>query len=353
MARTKTKKHGIKLAALVMLPSAVVISLLILLPAYGNGNLTERAVTIDNPIVGQTATYQISFTIQDPDAVGSLSLQFCSNSPLEVEACIAPNGFDLSSATLEQDNGLIDMTIFSRTANTMVLSRPPAPIAPPLTVIFKLHTVVNPSDTGTYYARIATYGSIDASGSRISFGGLAFAMAQSVNVNTVVPPYLIECAAVTIPSDDCASASGNYINFGNLASSTTKSGQSQVFLATNAQNGYSLYVNGRTMTSGNNTIPALQNPDVSRPGTNQFGINLRANSDPAVGADPTGTSAGSVTGSYNTPNLFTFNTGDMIATASTVEGSRWYTISYLLNIAQGQAPGVYSTTMVYTALANF
>ena len=326
-----------------------------LMPAYGNGQLTERTLQLTDSFPTHMSNYEVAFTIQDPDAVGSLKVQFCSNSPLEAETCTQPSGLDVSSATLTQSNGFIDMSILSQDNNSVVLTRPATPVAPPLTVIFTLNGVRNPSAIGTYYMRVTTYGSADASGPRVSFGGLAFAMSQSVDINTVVPPYLIACTGLTITNFDCANAQGNYMNFGNVNTRSAGSGQSQLLLATNAPNGYSVYVSGPTMTSGNNTISALQNPDVSRPGTSQFGVNLRANSDPAVGAEPanSGPTTGSIVGGYGTPNQYKYASGDMIANGTGVEADLVYTISYLVNISNSQPVGIYSTTMLYTALANF
>ena len=356
MAKAFKKHRKHTLAVLLLVPVLAVVGVLSwLLPAYGNGQLTERSLQLSDSIPGHMSNYEIAFTIQDPDDVGSLKIEFCSNSPLEAEVCTQPSGLDANSATLTQSNGFIDMSILSQDDNSVVLTRPATPVAPPLTVIFTLNGVRNPSALGTYYMRIATYGSTDATGPRISFGGLAFAMSQSVDVNTVVPPYLIACTGLTITNFDCANAQGSYLNFGNVSTKTAGSGQSQLLLATNAPNGYSVYASGPTMTSGNNTIPPLQNADVSRPGTSQFGINLRANSDPAVGAEPSnsGPTTGSIVGGYGTPNQYKYASGDMVATGTGVEADLLYTMSYLVNISTSQPAGVYSTTMLYTALANF
>ena len=330
------------------------VGLSVIFPAYGDQILLQRSLRLDNALPGKTASYQISFTIQDPDAVGSLKLLLCGNSPLESDPCSAPAELDISSATLVQSNGFIDMSISSSTPNTMVLSRPLAlPVAAPLTVIFKLTGVTNPSAAGSYYLRIATYGSTDASGARIDFGGIAYAIANPINVTAEVPPYLLFCAGVTVAGLDCNNVAGNYVNFGDINPQSSASGQSQMLVATNAANGYNVVVSGNTLTSGNNIISALPTPDVPRPGTSQFGMNLRANTDPTVGADVTGPGNGQPASNYNVPDKFMFQSGDIVALYNLPENYRKYTVSYLVNMAQSQPIGVYVSTLAYVATANF
>jgi hypothetical protein len=176
---------------------------------------------------------------------------------------------------------------------------------------------------------------------------------DAIQITTTVPPYLLFCSGVTIGGFDCAAASGDYINFGNLASSSTGSAQSQLLTATNAGSGFAITVNGSTMTSGNNIIDGMNTRDVSRPGVSQFGINLVANQTPSVGEDPQGTGAAAPTANYSLANFFKFTPGDTIATATTSDEYRKFTASYILNIPNGQTPGVYVTTLTYICLANF
>jgi len=340
--------------AKVAAPLFVGVGLLaLLLPAFGSPDLALRSLQLSNSQASQVGQYEVAFTIQDASAVGSLKLEFCSNSPLEGFSCTAPNGFDVSNASLVQSNGFIDMSITNRTANSLVLSRPPTPVTPPLTVIFTLTGVTNPSDNGSYYLKLSTYGSVDASGSRISFGAMAFAINTIINISAEVPPYLLFCAGVTISGLDCSNVTGNYINFGNLSVNQSSSAASQFLAATNAANGYNVSVSGTSLTSGNNVISALSAQDISRPGVSQFGMNLRANSDPSIGADPTGPGSGQPSTDYNTPDKYTFRSGDIVAGSGAVEDYRKYTASYIVNISRNQASGVYASTLTYTSTANF
>jgi hypothetical protein len=237
-------------------------------------------------------------------------------------------------------------------ANEIILTRTAAtPVPGPVTYTFD--GIVNPSAAGPYYVRIETFLTEDATGADTDFGGLAYSINNELQISTTVPPFLLFCSGVTISGTDCNTASGDYINFGELSSNTARSGSTQMVIATNAMFGYSLTINGTTMLSGTNVIPALAANDVSRPGTGQFGVNLRNNSDPNIGADPSGIGSGVVTANYSIPNRYRFVSGEQIATSSTTDAYRKYTVSYVVNVAKGQAPGIYVSTITYICLATF
>lgn len=115
--------------------------------------------------------------------------------------------------------------------------------------------------------------------------------------------------------------------------------------STNAQSGYSVTVNGTTLTSGGNTInPIGASNTASATGTEQFGLRATA----------TGGS-GSVSAPYAASG-FAFDTAafpDQVASASTSSAATTYSIRYLANISVGTEPGNYATTLTYVATANF
>jgi len=122
---------------------------------------------------------------------------------------------------------------------------------------------------------------------------------------------------------------------------------------TNAANGYTVTINGSTLASGVNTIPALAAQTVSAIGTSQFGLNLRSNASPAVGADPTGVGSGTFSGTYGTANSYRFGSGDSVAQAGLPTNANTFTSSYIVNIGGAQAAGVYTSTMTYICTASF
>ena len=316
-------------------------------------NLLDRSLTLSNSNASSSASYTVGFTIPSNSPVGSIRFLFCSNTPLEIDTCDAPNGFDVSAATIGAQSGFGIMTIRTQDANSIVVGNDPTAVVPPKPVSFTFDNVTSPNDIGSYYLRLSTYSSNNGTGGRIDFGGLAFAINNNVQITSEVPPFLAFCSGVTISGFTCAGASGDSVNLGILSSSRSSSGQSQLLGATNAGDGYNVQVNGTTLTSVNNVIQALASPDISRPGTPQFGLNLRLNSDPAVGAEPTGAGSGSGVGNYALADRFTFNSGDLVAATSGSDDFRKYTVTYLANVPTGQHIGVYTSTLTYVCTGNF
>jgi hypothetical protein len=298
-------------------------------------------------------TYEISMTLIQPDPVGSVRVLFCADYAVLTMPCGPPAGLDVSGATITSQSGISGFTIDpSTTANVLVLTRVPSAVTPgPVTIT--LSGVTNQSYEGSGFARMHTYASTNGTGTAIDEGALGYVVNDGFDISTEVPPYLAMCAAVTISSTDCSSVSGDYLELGEFSAQRPTIGQSQFVIATNADGGYGVYVNGQTMTSGNNVLPALTVPTVSRTGTSQFGINLRANTSPSGGAEPSGPGAGSPTADYNQANRFKFVNGELIASSSGVSDYRKYSVSYLVNISRDQPAGVYSSSYSYVGLGNF
>ena len=315
---------------------------------------TQRSVLISDGTASATATYTLAFTISAPETLGSIKLLFCANSPLLTEPCTAPSGFDISGATLASQAGETGFSVYGpgTNANTLVLVRAPATAAAG-SVSYELTGVVNPDTVGSFYGRLQTFATGDAGGAENDSGGLALALTNAIQVSTEVPPYLLFCGAVTISAFDCGTVSGDYINFGNLTAGSTASASSQLLSATNAQAGFTISVYGQTMTSGNNTIAAINPQDVSRPGLAQFGLNLVKNVSPSVGSDPVGPGSAAPLATYNQADFFRFASSSAIASTPSVDDYKKLTVSYIINIPVGQPVGVYSTTLTYVCLANF
>lgn len=145
------------------------------------------------------------------------------------------------------------------------------------------------------------------------------------------------------------------VELGTLSDSAAGADSNELVVDTNASNGYSVTVAGSTLTSGANTISAVgATAAASTPGTEQFGINLVANSAPAIGLDPAGTAPiGSAAGQYGIADSFAFNPGDTIASAGSATNQTTFTVSYLANISASTEAGTYTTTLTYSATANF
>jgi hypothetical protein len=136
--------------------------------------------------------------------------------------------------------------------------------------------------------------------------------------------------------------------------------------STNATGGYSITVNGPTLTSGGNNIAAMASRAAGARGVSQFGMNLKLNtvltSTVAVGAevdDPSnGTDLrGQATAGYDTVDEFKFASGDVVANSAFNSAgptnAQIFTVSYIVNVPGSQTAGTYTTTLTYICTPTF
>ena len=320
--------------------------------AYGS-ILPQRSMEMSSDVPGTVSRYIVNFSIPSNETLGSIEIQFCSNSPLLQLVCVAPTGMSVANVKLDSQNGTSGFNISALTnSNTIVLSRAPVTEVSGY-VSFSFSNALNPSVAGPFYARLQTFATNNASGAATDTGGIALVVLNGYTISTKVLPYLLFCTGVVIANQNCADASGDYINFGDLSPQSTGTAESQLLIATNGQSGYSIQVTGNTMTSGNNVINPLSSDSVSIPGQSQFGLNLVANSSPSIGSNATGPGTGSPDSAYTKQNYFQYSNGSVLASSNQASNYKEYTISYILNIARDQPPGYYATTLTYIGIANF
>ena len=317
--------------------------------SYGYATLQNRSISILSSVGGANTVHSFTFSFAVPVNVASLQFQYCTD-PISDVSCVTPTGLDVSAANLDSQSGETGFSVLSSSTNTIILTRTLGMSDVTLNA-YQFSNVVNPDDVGPFFVRISSYPTSDASGAYNAFSSVAASINTGININAEVPQILYFCSAVTIPTD-CSSATGDFIDLSSLLATTTRYSTSQFLVGTNAPNGYNVNVNGPTMSSGTDTIAALAVPTINKVGRSQFGINLRANLTPLVGAELTGGS-GSVTANYNNANLFTYVDGDIVATGPGPSDIGKYTVSYIVNVPTIQPPGIYNTTITYICTAGF
>jgi hypothetical protein len=301
----------------------------LVIPRVSALQLQNRSLRIGSPNASVATTHGFAFDYPTTGTVGSVSFEYCT-SPLPTQPCVGPAGLDASGAVLQSQNGETGFSIVSATSNVIIIGRTPS-ASSLVSANYTFSGVINPSFIGTFYARISTRVSNNGTGPKTNEGAVVSSTAQGIGISTEVPPILL----------------------GELKKNTTATGTSQMMGGTNADFGYVISANGTTMTSGNNIIGAMGSSAPSQAGTAQFGINLRANTAPAVGANPNGSGIAAPTSAYNTPNQFKFVGGDVVASSPDVTDYVKLTVSYIVNIPSGQPPGFYSTTITYVCAATF
>lgn len=131
------------------------------------------------------------------------------------------------------------------------------------------------------------------------------------------------------------------ITLGSFSPTSATVGTSTFSISNYTSYGYVVYISGTSPSDGAHSIDALSTNSVSQIGTEQYGINLVANTSPvSVGANPDNGDYGFgvVSANYNTPNEFRFVSGEQIASAPESSGVTTYTITYLVNV-EGLTPG--------------
>ncbi len=156
---------------------------------------------------------------------------------------------------------------------------------------------------------------------------------------------------------------GSNIDLGYLSTSQVATANGQFFVRAWQSGGYVIRTEANPPTntgpSGHQLTPMTGGGSV--PGTEQFGMNLVKNTNFCgvgcnLGADEQQNnqfSSGSVASGYNTPGVFKYNKGDIIAEANQSSSVTVYTLSYLFNISGITQSGEYKFSHVLVATATF
>lgn len=326
--------------------------------AVGAAQITGRSVTLSDS-TGDAASVSYTFASAalptTGTAVKSVAALACTTAS---GACTKPTGFANASSTLvSQPSGLgaaSGWTVNTATDGSLRIVNAANATTPSGAVSIPWGAVHNPTaNNTTFYLRVTTY-SDAAWSSALDSGTVAVSTAQAITVTASVDETLTFCTGTSgITSSSCAGATGATVALGTLTSTATASSTSQIGVTTNAASGYSITVNGTTLTSGGNTISALATQTASAVGGEQFGINLKDNATPNIGTEVAGAGDATATANYATADQFRFVTGDSIASDAESDLFRLFTVSYIANISGATEPGSYQTILTYICTATF
>lgn len=149
------------------------------------------------------------------------------------------------------------------------------------------------------------------------------------------------------------------VNFGSLSTSVATTRTSTFSVLNYTSYGYSVYTVGSPPSNGSHTLTGINPTAASVVGTEQFGINLKANTSPTTfGANPvqvpsTDFSFGASSTNYNTANNYRYVAGEKIAEATETSGQTNYTISYIVNVATTTPGGQYSGAQGIVVVATY
>jgi hypothetical protein len=367
--------------------------------------ITQRSLTLEagasdgGSKPGGTVKHLFNFTLDFnavSESIGSVTFQYCTTAAAVPSGigCYAPAGINVSGATLTQDGGgITGFTVKSKTANedasdpnngamnTITIGTTSAVGISSATALAKEFSgIVNPSTTNqTFFVRISAFSSTDGTGTPSDTGTVAASTANQIQLSGNMPESLVFCTGGSINETnnvpDCSTATSGSVSFNQLFSpQSTSWATSQMAASTNATSGYAITVNGPTLTSGSNTISAINaaGGDVSRPGTSQFGMNLVLDTDansatPApipASANVTSPSGGTLyngeavapysTGGSAAAAKYEFVTGNPVADSNSAgSDAQVYTATYMVNVPGHQPAGTYASTLTYICTATF
>ena len=156
---------------------------------------------------------------------------------------------------------------------------------------------------------------------------------------------------------------GTNTDVGTLTTTTTATTTGTFSVKTYLASGYTVVNAAAGPQNSGYVMNGLTSATASSPGTEQFGINLVANTAgcgaPATfGAAPSQApdstfSFGQAAPGYNTCGLFKYVNGDVVALSNSSSGTTNYTISYIFNISPITPGGVYTFHHVLVATSTF
>ncbi len=338
-------------------------------PTSYAAQITNRSVTLigvganGGSKPGVAANEKFSFNVPSVGNtnIGSIKFQYCVDAA--VTSCASgPVGLNAAGATFGNETGsaVTGFSLGSAATNSVILTRTSASVAAGALVVVQVNNVVNPSATNTtFFVRISTYTGTDGATGIVDTGSVAASTTNQIDFTGVMPETLVFCTGITVTAT-CDTVTTGTIDFALFSPTSTVFGTSMMAASTNAGSGYVITVSGATLTSAGNTVAAIGQTSASPAvGTNQFGLNLVANTTPAVGAAVSPAVAGNYHGTpsaqYDTANKFAFDptTPRTVAASTTTTPGQAFTVSYIVNVAGDLPPGTYTTTLTYICTPTY
>ncbi|MGH7240787.1 MAG: hypothetical protein ACREGB_00645 [Candidatus Saccharimonadales bacterium] len=164
------------------------------------------------------------------------------------------------------------------------------------------------------------------------------------------------------------------INVGQLTTTSTKVAHALFSVKSYLASGYVVQTHSPGPQNGSHVLQLLSSPTASSTGTEQFGINLVANSCPSnttpsgfdghggcsgvLGANPAQVpdnsfSFGHAETGYDTADVYQYHDSGIIARSDSSSGETDYTISYLFNISGVTPGGTYTMAQDLVATSTF
>jgi hypothetical protein len=207
---------------------------LAILPGHVSANqITARSLTLQAGVTDAGAKpsgvvnhfFQFTLPSVGNASVGSIKFLYCTTATITT-ACTTPAGLSTTGATMGSQNGATGFSLNNGSQGAPYIFRASASsITAGTQVSYQFLGVTNPSgndcfggtppasDNCTFFVRISTYASTNATGSPIDTGSVAASISQQISLTGIMPESLIFCTGHTISTNsgvpDCSTA-GTY-----------------------------------------------------------------------------------------------------------------------------------------------
>ena len=223
--------------------------------------------------------------------------------------------------------------------------------------------IAQTSSSANYSVEESSFSSGSGTGTSASFSSQASAgnVAVGSSFSTTYSAY----AGPISPNEEYLElvVSASTISLGTLDNLATSSGSAEFYVRAYINSSYTVQVlsDDTTLTSeSNNTITALAATTASTIGSEQFGINLRNNTTPDIGAEavpePNSTYAnGEAASGYDVVDQFKYAQNDIVAQSGGAPawGQTNFTISYIANISSITEAGFYQLAHSLVVVSTF
>jgi hypothetical protein len=310
----------------------VILVFMLLVPVVvAAAQVTERSIELSSSsAAAQSVNYKVNF--KAGSAAEAFVLEFCSDTPIIGQACTAPTGFTVASATIASGATILDKAV----ANKLVIARE---ITANETVSVIVAGLQNPSAAGVMYARIVTYSDAESAQEYASNnlgddvvdqGSVAISITPTVGISAAVLESITFCLSAVALQANCGGATPPIIQLGETIANTkalnagfVSTGNIYTQLSTNA---------------GTGAVVSLKSSAVGCGGL------VRADAPDAcdiVPAQNTGIVAGEAKFGVRTGESATDTTGAGITPSGVLQASGLYNATtYVLNYSQNNSAGV-------------
>jgi hypothetical protein len=230
-----------------------VIAQLIPIDSASAAQITTRSLTLiangtdGGSKPGGVVNHAFNFTVPSGTSVGSIEFKYCT---LAAGTCTMPTGVVTTGASLNSQTGATGFTMVNSTNGAPYLTRGAATITGGTGLSYQLNTITNPTSVNgeTFYVRISTFSSTNATTGVTDTGTVAAATARGIDLSGTMPESLVFCAgaivSTTLGVPDCSTVTTGAVAFNQLFSPTdTATASSQMAASTNAGAGYAITVN--------------------------------------------------------------------------------------------------------------